>query len=129
MIFSVINAIVVVASLALPLGAIWFWISWYRSERHQAPAWRRTVGCIAAVCATGAIIWQHAFRVILNRCHFAVGMEDGACWVTLYSGVQIGLSLSLAGLLSGLLGKGRARIFAIATSALMGLTYLVLFSP
>ena len=129
MIFRIINVVAVFASFALPLGAIWFWISWYRSERHQAPAWRSTVGWIAAVCATGAIIWQHAFRVILNRCHFAVGMEDGACWISLYSGVQIGLSLSLAGLLLGPLGKGRTRIFAITTSALMGLAYFVLFSP
>ena len=129
MIFRIINVVAVFASFALPLGAIWFWISWYRSERHQDPVWRKIVGCIAALCATGAIVWQHLFPVILHRHYLLSGREDEAWWALLYSGVQIGLSLSLAGLLLGLLGKGRTRIFAITTSALMGLTYLVLFSP
>ena len=128
MVFNLISAVAILTSFVLPICALVFWISWYRNDRHQYPAWRRAVGCIAALCATGAIVWQHAFPIILHRHYLLAGGEDNAWWALLISSIRIGLSLSLAGLLLGLLGKKRTRIFAVVSSVLMGLTYFVLFS-
>jgi len=128
MAFDIIGVVVILASFALPICAIWFWISWYRNERHQEPVWRRAVGCIAALCATGAIVWQHVFPIILHRHYLLAGSEDNAWWALSISSIRTVLSLSLAGLLLGLLGKKRTRIFSVASSAIMVMTYCVLFS-
>jgi len=128
MIENVIGVVVLFASLALPICAIAFWIFWYRRGRHGDQGWRRVAGISAALCATGAIFWQHIFPIVLHRHYLHSGREDDAWWALVISSIRAGLVLSLAGILLGVVGRGFTRIFSIASSALMVLTYFVLFS-
>ena len=128
MIDNVIGVAAFFASFALPICAIMFWIFWYRSERNRDTGWRRVAGITAALCATSAILWQHIFPIILHRHYLLSGSEDDAWWALLISSIRAGLVLSLAGILLGVVGRGFTRIFSMASSALMVLTYFVLFS-
>ena len=128
MAFDVIGAIVVISSFALPIYAVWFWISWYRSERLEGALWRRVFGFIAATSATFAIGWHFVFPSILHQHYVRVGSEDDAWWRLSLMSIEIGIWASLLGLVLGVASRGKARIFSTGSSLIMVLTYLVLFT-
>ncbi len=128
MVFDVIGAIVVFLSFALPVYAAWFWISWYRIERHEGALWRRVIGFVAATSATCAIGWHFVFPKILHQHYLRVGSEDDAWWQLSLLSIKIGVWASLGGLVLGVVCRGRTRIFSTLSSLIMVVTYLVLFT-
>lgn len=120
--------VVMTAAYALPIGAVWFWVSWLRRERIQPASWRAVLGALAAAFATLSIIWFHVFPHVLQRHYLQAGGEDQGWWALALLSVRIGTVLSLCGISLSFFGTGRTRILSLTSSAAMLLAWVVAWS-
>ena len=125
MIFNIIGWVAMILSFLLPAYLVWFWFCWYRTYRNQGSLWRRIVGLIAALLASCAILWRFVYPAILHHHFSRVGSEDQTWWYLAILSIRIGVWLSAAAFVLGVISLGRTRVFSAASSVVMLATYLV----
>ena len=104
-----------VIGIPVLLYIAWSWRAWYRSTpRFEPPRWRATLGtvslalaCISDVLCVTSVLYSLAIG----------GFRFYAPTLVLI--IQIGLGLSLAGILASVPAKGKLRIPGLISSAAM----------